>query len=139
MPKNRKKLSDKLNNFYIKNIKKWMFCPVCKKGKMIIAKKLNLWICEDCNYQLSNKEFENNYVFWFCDECESYLNNQDGFDITSNKHICRNCGYENDTTENNIKGCCSDCGKLISNPEATICVECRNIRKKKQHNQTSAC
>ena len=29
---------------------------VCKKGKMIIDKKFNLWICEDCNYQLSNKE-----------------------------------------------------------------------------------
>lgn len=27
-------LGDRATYFYIKNIKKWMFCPACKNGKM---------------------------------------------------------------------------------------------------------
>jgi len=70
-------------------------------------------------------------VFWFCDECETYLNNQEGFDCNASKHICRNCGYENDTTFDNIKGTCSDCGKLLPNPDATLCADCRQSRREK--------
>lgn len=70
-------------------------------------------------------------MFWFCDECEAYLNNQDGFDKKSTRHICRKCGYENDITFNNIKGVCSDCGKLLSDPNATLCVDCRQTRRDK--------
>ena len=105
-----------------------MFCPACKDGKMQINKKSTLWKCGNCGYKLSAKEFEDDYVFWFCDECQSYLNNQEGFKRKSPKHICRNCGYENDTTFSNIKGICIDCGKIIPNSEATLCQECKQVR-----------
>ncbi len=116
---------------YIRKIKKWMFCPACQNGKMTINKKSTLWICEDCGYMLSADEFEDDYVFWFCDECNAYLNNQDGFDRHSTRHTCQKCGYENDTTFDNVKGICSDCGKIIPDPDATLCVDCKRVRKDK--------
>ena len=30
-------LGDRASYFYIKNIKKWMFCPACKSGKMTLS------------------------------------------------------------------------------------------------------
>ena len=132
--KNEKKsisIGDRATYFYIKNIKKWMYCPACKNGKMTFDKKKSLWTCEDCGYNFSDKYFLDDCVFWFCDECESYLNNQDGFNKKSTKHICRNCGYENDTTFNSIKGICSDCGKVLPNPDATLCADCRQARRVK--------
>ena len=122
-------IGDKVTYFYIKNIKKWMFCPACKNGKMTFNKHNSLWTCEDCGYHFSEEYFLDDCVFWFCDECENYLNNQEGFNRHASKHICRNCGYENDTTFNNIKGVCSDCGKLLPNPDATLCADCREIRR----------
>ena len=116
---------------YIRKIKKWMFCPSCQEGKMAIDKKSTVWTCEDCGYKLSADEFEDNYVFWFCDECQTYLNNQEGFDRNAVKHICRNCGYENDTTFEKVKGICSDCGKIIPDPDATLCADCRQRRREK--------
>ena len=116
---------------YIRKIKKWMFCPACQHGKMTINKASTMWTCEECGYKLSADEFEDDYVFWFCDECNAYLNNQDGFDCHAAKHICQNCGYENDTTLENVKGICSDCGKIIPDPDATLCADCRLIRKQK--------
>ena len=98
---------------------------------MTIDKKSTVWTCEDCGYKLSADEFEDNYVFWFCDECQTYLNNQEGFDCNTVKHICRNCGYENDTTFENVKGICSDCGKIIPDPDATLCADCRQRRREK--------
>ncbi len=124
-------LGDRASYFYIKNIKKWMFCPACKSGKMTFNKKKSLWTCEDCGYHFSEQYFLNDCVFWFCDKCEAYLNNQEGFNKKSAKHICRNCGYENDTTFNNIKGICSDCGKVLPNPNATLCSDCRQARLEK--------
>lgn len=129
--KEKKSIMDRLTYAYIRKIKKWMFCPACQKGKMTIDKKSTVWTCEDCGYKLSADEFEDNYVFWFCDECQTYLNNQDGFDRNAAKHICRNCGYENDTTFENVKGICSDCGKIIPNPDATLCADCRQHRREK--------
>lgn len=123
--KNNKSIIDRLTYAYIRKIKKWMFCPACQKGKMSIDKKSTVWTCEDCGYKLSADEFEDNYVFWFCDDCQTYLNNQEGFDRNAVKHICRNCGYENDTTFDNIKGICSDCGKIIPDPDATLCIDCK--------------
>lgn len=123
--------SDRATYFYIKKIKKWMFCPNCKEGKMKFNKKSSSWVCEDCEYSFTEQYFLDDCVFWFCDECDTYLNNQEGFDKHSSKHICRNCGYENDITENNIKGCCSDCGKLLPDSDATLCEICRQIRKEK--------
>lgn len=108
-----------------------MFCPACQQGKMVINKKTTMWICEDCGYKLSADEFEDDYVFWFCDECNSYLNNQEGFDIHATKHVCQKCGYENDTTFDNVKGVCIDCGRIIPDSERTLCEECRQVRRQK--------
>lgn len=116
---------------YIRKIKKWMFCPACQNGKMTINKKSTLWTCGDCGYKLSADEFEDDYVFWFCDECNTYLNNQEGFDRHASHHICQKCGYENDTTFDNVKGICSDCGKIIPDPDGTLCIDCKQARKAK--------
>lgn len=133
--KRRNSIVDMLKYAYIRKIKKWMFCPACHQGKMTINKKSTLWTCEDCGYKLSNDEFQDNYVFWFCDECNRYLNSQDGFDCRANKHICRNCGYENDITFNNVKGICIDCGKTIPDSDATLCIACKELRKRKAKEQ----
>ena len=98
---------------------------------MTINKKSTLWTCEECGYRLSADEFEDDYIFWFCDECNTYLNNQDGFDRHASRHICRNCGYENDTTFENVKGICTDCGKIIPDPDGTLCADCRQERRQK--------
>ena len=132
--KKRRSLVDMMTHAYIRRIKKWMFCPACRDGKMQINRASTLWKCEECSYSLSADEYEDNYVFWFCDECETYLNNQDGFDKAASKHICRNCGYENDTTFDNIKGICSDCGKTLPDVDATLCVDCKTKRRKNATN-----
>lgn len=129
--KNETSWTDRLTYAYVRKIKKWMFCPACQNGKMSINKKSTMWTCEDCGYQLSADEFENGYVFWFCDECGAYLNRQKGFDIHSARHICTVCGYENDTTSDNVKGICSDCGKVIPDPDGTLCADCRIARRQK--------
>lgn len=59
------------------------------------------------------------------------MKNQEGFDCGAAHHICTNCGYENDTTLDNIKGICSDCGKVIADPEATLCPDCKQSREQK--------
>ena len=41
-------------------------------------------------------------VDWYCDECDAYLNNQIGFNTSSGRWTCTNCGCENDVTEDNI-------------------------------------
>ena len=129
--KQRKSLIDLITYAYIRRIKKWMFCPACQDGKMSINRSSTLWQCESCGYQLSADEFEDDYVFWFCDECKAYLNSQEEFNRNSPKHICKKCGYENDTTFDTIKGICTDCGKTIPDPDSTLCVDCRLIRREK--------
>lgn len=131
MEKRRKNIVEQVTYAYIRRIKKWMFCPSCRSGKMTINKKSTMWTCEDCGYKLSEDEFEDDYVFWFCDECDTYLNTQEGFDRHAAKHVCRQCGYENDTTFDNIKGICSDCGKHIPDPDSALCVDCKQRRKQK--------
>lgn len=126
-----KNIAEIITYAYIRKIKKWMFCPACQQGKMTINKKSTLWICEKCGYKLLADEFEDDYVFWFCDECNTYLNNQEGFDRHATRHICKKCGYENNTTFNNIKGICSDCGKIIPDSDETICINCKQARKVK--------
>lgn len=132
--KSRKNLIDRATYAYIRKIKKWMDCPACKTGKMAINKASTLWQCEDCGYKLSASEFEDDYVFWFCDKCGSYLNNQDGFSRKAKKHICKKCGYENNTTIANMKGICVDCGKTLPDPEAKRCVDCKLKRREKLKN-----
>ena len=72
-------LGDRASYFYIKNIKKWMFCPACKNGRMTFNNKKSQWTCEECGYHFSEEYFLDDCVFWFCDECETFLNNQEGF------------------------------------------------------------
>lgn len=131
MKKKKKSIIDSLTYAYIRRVKRWMFCPACQNGKMTINKKSTLWTCEECGYQLSADEFEDDYVFWFCDECQTYLNTQEGFDRNASKHICSECGFENDTTFNNIKGICKDCGKTIPDPDGTLCADCLLERRRK--------
>ena len=125
----RKSIVEALTYAYIRKIKKWMFCPACQSGKMTINKKSTVWTCEKCEYKLSADEYEDNYVFWFCDECNTYLNNQNGFERSASFHICQKCGYKNDTTFGNVKGICSECGKVIPDPDGTLCIDCKQARK----------
>lgn len=129
--KKHKKFSDAITYAYLRKIKKWMFCPNCQDGKMTIDKKSTIWTCSNCGYTLSVDEFEDDYVFWFCDECGTYLNVQEGFDRTAIRHTCGNCGYENDTTFDNVKGICSDCGTIIPDADSTLCDECKKARQEK--------
>lgn len=129
--KNHRSIGDRLNYSYIRSIKRWMFCPACQEGKMVINRKSSTWKCEGCGYQLSADEFEDDCMFWFCDECNTYLNNQEGFIKEASKHMCTNCGYENDTTFNKIKGICFDCGKVIPDADSTLCADCKQVRKQK--------
>lgn len=123
-------INDTLSYFYIKRIKRWMQCPVCNH-KLLFEKSSASWSCNNCDYFIKEKEFLDDFIFWFCDECNTYLNNQEGFDRHADKHICRKCGYENDTTFDNVKGECKDCGLLLPNPDATLCDECKKERLKK--------
>lgn len=99
----QKNVAERITYAYIRKIKKWMFCPNCQQGKMIIDKKSILWTCKECGYALSADEFEDDYVFWLCDKCSSYLNNQDGFSQSAAKYVCKKCGYTNNITDDNIK------------------------------------
>lgn len=123
-------LIDTVTYFYIKNIKRWMFCPVCNQ-KMHFSKTSKSWSCNSCNYSLLESEFLDDFVFWFCDGCETYLNIQKSFNRKAESHICEKCGFNNDTTFSNIKGQCKDCGKLLNNPDATICQDCKTKRIEK--------
>ena len=118
---------DKLTYFYIKNIKCSMICPVCKHD-LFFSKHTKSWICNNCYYELPEAEFLDDFIFWFCDGCETYLNIQKSFDKKSKKHICERCGFNNDTTFSNVKGQCKDCEKMLSNPDAIICKECKKER-----------
>ncbi len=123
-------ITDKLTYTYIKRIKRWMECPICHK-KMTFSKTKQSWICNECGYSITEKEFLDDFVFWFCDECNSYLNNQEGFNKKSSLHICTECGYENDITFENIKGMCRDCGKPLVNPDSSLCDDCKEQRRAK--------
>lgn len=129
--KKQKKFKDAVAKVYLRKVKKWMFCPACRDGRMTMEKKAAVWTCPDCGYSLSADEFEDDFVFWFCDECNSYLNVQEGFNRKAVRHVCRVCGYENDTSFGNVKGICSDCGATIPNADLTLCAECKSARRER--------
>lgn len=119
-------IADKITYGYMKNIKHCMECPVCH-DKMTFKKNTKAWVCDDCGYSLLEQEFLDDFVFWFCYGCGEYLNTQDGFKRKGTSWMCTKCGFDNDTTFSNIKGECKDCGKLLDNPNATICSGCETI------------
>ena len=121
------KVGDKITYTYIKRIKKWMECPVCHQ-KMTFKKTEKAWKCNSCSYYIPEADFLDDFVFWFCDGCGEYLNIQKGFDRNEEEWICTKCGFKNNTTFSNIKGECKDCGKILDNPDATICSDCKIIR-----------
>ena len=123
-------ISDSLSYFYIKNIKRWMHCPICN-NKLLFNSNSSNWICDGCKYSLSESEFLDNFVFWFCDACNSYLNIQEGFNRKEAHHICDVCGFDNNITPSNIVGICRDCERHIGNPNASICEECKIARLEK--------
>ena len=59
------------------------------------------WRCIDCGYKMSKLE-KRFSVLWFCDKCEAYLNNQPGFDTKQGTWKCKNCGYINNVSKENI-------------------------------------
>ncbi len=123
-------ISNRVSYFYIKSIKKWIECPVCHH-KLLFKKRKNAWCCENCDYELLEKEFLDDFVFWFCDGCGTYLNAQQGFDRKKDTWVCSKCGFDNDISFKNIKGECKDCGILLDNPDASICGECKIDRMRK--------
>lgn len=125
-----KSLADILTYTYIKRIKRWMECPVCHK-KMVFSKGIKSWICQDCEYTITEDDFLDDFVFWFCDGCNNYLNIQPGFDRKGTSWVCTKCGFNNDITFANLRGECKDCGTLLMNPDATICSECKTVRLQK--------
>lgn len=125
------KLNEKVTYAYIRNLKRWMFCPACG-AKMHIQSKTDTWKCEGCNYTLSNKEFQAGYIFWFCDGCNAFLNKQDGFNLKEKRWICTCCGYKNDLITDNIADICKDCGKALpTGTKRSICDGCRATRIRK--------
>lgn len=41
-------------------------------------------------------------IDWHCDNCNCLMNNQDGFNTSTGRWVCSQCGYENDVSEHNI-------------------------------------
>jgi Zn finger protein HypA/HybF involved in hydrogenase expression len=125
-------LKDKATFAYIKNVKRKMLCPACRKGEMLINRKTDTWECQKCDYKLSDKEFRSGVVFWFCDGCEAFLNTQQGFDINADSWVCTECGFKNKITPDHIIDNCKDCGAVIPDDSPhRLCENCRSIRREK--------
>ena len=92
---------ERLQHFYIKHIKKWMFCPVSHE-KLHISKDGKVWVCEHCEYVIADKDFTDDFVFWFCDKCNSYLNIQEGFNRKAVTWKCKKCGYVSALVDDNL-------------------------------------
>jgi len=130
------KLREKAIHFYIKNIKREIDCPNCYSKKigsqMRVDRKRKIWLCDKCNYSISCKDFENDYIFWFCDNCETFLNVQNGFVIKEKRWICTECGFNNDVSSSNIVNECIGCNKLMDpNDNHLYCEVCRTKRLEK--------
>ncbi len=124
-------LNEKVTYAYIRNLKRWMFCPACG-AKMRIHSKTDTWKCEECDYALSNIKFQAGYVFWFCDGCSAFLNKQEGFNLNEKRWTCTHCGYKNDLTPDNIVDICKDCGEVLpTGSKHSICNGCRANRVRK--------
>ena len=131
MKKKHSDITTHLKNIYVQKVKRWTICPACQCGKMSFNKSVEAWECRNCGHQFLSKDFAKNQVYWFCEECNCYLNQQTGFDYNESKHICQNCGYENDISLDTVKGICVDCGAILSDADRTLCSACKRARKQK--------
>ena len=102
------RISDQVSYFFIKNVNK----------------TTEAWECESGDFLLTEKEFLDGYVFWFCDQCGRFLNVQEGFAADAGRWTCTECGFENNVTEENLVGTCRECGRLLDDPDASLCPDC---------------
>jgi ribosomal protein S27AE len=101
--KNRQttKLSNSQKTVTRKVVYKYIRCPVCG-DKAILNDKTSIFICNKCNYSITNKQIEEGTVFRYCVKCKAFLTNQQGFTTESNNWVCTECGFDNNFTEVNI-------------------------------------
>lgn len=88
-----------------KVVYRYIRCPICG-DKAILNDKTSIFICNKCDYSITNKEIEEGTVFRYCDKCKSFLNNQQGYTKQENNWACTECGFDNNFTklkvDNNI-------------------------------------
>lgn len=115
MKKNLSVINVASKNFdhdYLKNIQKRMDCPACLEtlyGELTLSRNKKTWKCDKCGYSLSDRKLAQGYIFWFCDECGKFLNNQKGFRKNAKRFVCKNCGFKNKLTKENIFEDIEDC------------------------------
>ena len=77
-------------------------CPVCRgEGSLVLNMLRTKWKCLRCGYQITPKQLKTE-VFWFCDSCDAFLNVQTGFNTHDGHWKCKQCGYDNDVSPDNI-------------------------------------
>jgi len=89
------------NSSMFTNYEYWTDCPKCRSKNMVYSDNKECYVCLDCKYEMTPEWLDNN-VLWFCDECDTYLNIQSDFNTYSGHWICKNCGYDNEVTEDNV-------------------------------------
>ena len=57
---------------------------------------------ENTQHKLKMK-LKPNSIYWYCDSCETLMNDQRGFKTITGIWKCKECGYLNDVTENNVQ------------------------------------
>lgn len=82
-------------------VEKWTDCPKCQSYNMIYSNEKQCFVCLDCGYEMT-EEWLKRSVLWYCDKCGAYMNIQRGFNTNSGSWKCKNCGYDNDVSEDNI-------------------------------------
>ena len=79
----------------------WTDCPACGSPNMYLGPEGKAWLCPDCGWKWLDKDKEEG-ILWFCDDCETLMNIQPGFNTDTRKWRCRECGFVNDVTEENL-------------------------------------
>ena len=60
-------------------------------------------------------------VTWYCDGCNSVLNDQPGFNTSSARWTCTECGYDNDVTFDNVYASEEDYQEAMGIPRCPYC------------------
>lgn len=83
---------------------------------------------------------DSEYTTWYCDGCNCEMNDQEGFTTITGTWICKECGYLNDVSNNNIYDSedayqeemgiprCPSCGGKVKGdaPDATYWFNCQS-------------